>query len=131
MTFKTNTMGKPNIYKDPIIDFLPEGVKPVTEIIVCPDCGGHGSHSRRDLDQSRLVDSMIEDGDDEGLERYYSGAFDVKCQTCHGRNVVQAVCKEWVKQNHPQAFIDQQSYWKWEAQDRAYAAAEQRACGHY
>ena len=57
---------------------------------VCPECGGTGSHVRRDIDDSRLVDAMMEDGDDEGLERYHQGAYDVRCTRCDGANVVLA-----------------------------------------
>ena len=57
-------------------------------MVVCPECGGEGSHVRRDLDDSAMVDSMREDGDDEGLERYFGGAFDEICRGCSGKNVV-------------------------------------------
>ena len=55
---------------------------------VCPECQGTGSHVRHDLDDSAMVDSMREDGDDEGLRRYFSGAFDEVCRVCGGDNVV-------------------------------------------
>jgi len=55
---------------------------------VCPECQGTGSHVRKDLDDSAMVDSMREDGDDEGLRRYFSGAFDEVCRVCGGDNVV-------------------------------------------
>jgi hypothetical protein len=58
------------------------------EMAVCPTCNGTGSHVRHDLDDSRMVDSMREDGDDEGLERYFNGAFDEVCTQCNGKNVV-------------------------------------------
>lgn len=55
---------------------------------VCPICQGTGKMERQDLDMSRMVDNMREDGDDEGIERYFSGAFDVVCSHCNGANVV-------------------------------------------
>ena len=55
---------------------------------VCQECGGTGSHVRRDIDDSAMVDSMREDGDDEGLEAYFGGAYDVRCTRCNGANVV-------------------------------------------
>jgi DnaJ-class molecular chaperone len=55
---------------------------------VCGTCEGTGSMERRDLDMSRMVDSMREDGDDEGIERYMRGAYDVSCDQCQGKNVV-------------------------------------------
>lgn len=69
---------------------------------VCPECGGEGHHVRRDIDDSAMVDSMREDGDDEGLESYFSGGFDVVCTLCNGANVVLAPdydnIPEWAKQ---------------------------------
>jgi hypothetical protein len=58
------------------------------KMVVCPRCDGSGSHVRDDLDDSRMVDDMREDGDDEGLERYFAGAFDEVCTQCHGENVI-------------------------------------------
>lgn len=55
---------------------------------VCPQCCGTGSHVRKDLDDSAMVDSMREDGDDEGLAAYFNGAFDERCTLCNGKNVV-------------------------------------------
>lgn len=57
---------------------------------VCPTCGGTGSHVRRDLDDTAMVDSYHEDGDEEGLRAYFSGAFDEVCTQCGGENVVLA-----------------------------------------
>lgn len=54
---------------------------------VCPACNGTGSHVRRDIDDSKLVELLDADGDYEGLERYYEGAYDVRCSECQGRNV--------------------------------------------
>lgn len=118
-------------YKDPILEFLPAGVKPVMQIIVCPACGGRGQHSPQHLDESKLVDNMREDGDDEAVSHYFKGGFDVPCQTCFGNNVVESVSQQWVEQNHPEALRELQSYYREEARDRAYAAAERRAMGCY
>ena len=57
---------------------------------VCQECGGTGSHVRRDLDDSAMVDAMHEDCDEEGLRAYFSGAFDEVCRVCGGKNVVLA-----------------------------------------
>jgi len=70
-------------------------------MIVCPECGGHGVHERRDIDCSRIVDMYLEDGDYDGLENYYSGAYDVLCTRCNGNNVIFAPdwesAPEWVE----------------------------------
>jgi len=55
---------------------------------VCPRCHGTGGHERDDIDCSALVDSMREDGDEEGLASYFNGGYDVLCTECNGRNVV-------------------------------------------
>lgn len=55
---------------------------------VCPTCGGHGTHDRRDLDCSRLVDNMYEDGDFDGIENYFNGQYSQICEQCKGKNVV-------------------------------------------
>ena len=71
---------------------------------VCGSCKGHGVHTRNDLDQSRLVELMIEDGDEDGIEAYRRGAYDMVCETCHGQRVVlvpdlpehiQCILEEW------------------------------------
>jgi hypothetical protein len=66
------------------------------EYKVCPVCQGTGQHERRDIDCSRLIDNMREDGDDEGIEAYFSGAYDVNCTNCGGLRVVfEPVLPEW------------------------------------
>lgn len=65
---------------------------------VCPECNGHGTHFRRDLDENAMVESMREDGDDEGIDRYYSGAFDEVCNECYGKRVVfSPTLPEWAE----------------------------------
>jgi DnaJ-class molecular chaperone len=58
------------------------------KMVVCPECGGTGSHVRRDLDDSKLVEMLEADGDYEGMERYYAGAYDERCRSCEGKNVL-------------------------------------------
>ena len=95
---------------------------------VCPACNGHGTHVRRDIDDSRLVDSMREDGDYEGLEAYRRGAYDQKCSTCHGRNVVDEIDWGYIEDNHPAEF---KAICEWNQDMRDYHAecAAERACG--
>jgi hypothetical protein len=56
---------------------------------VCDQCNGHGVYTRKDIDDSKLVDSMIEDGDYDGIESYYRGAYDRQCEWCRGMRVIQ------------------------------------------
>lgn len=76
---------------------------------VCSRCHGHGTHFRSDLDENRLIDNMREDGDDEGIEAYYSGAFDEVCEECNGNRVVaQPILPEWAKK-----VLDEWYEYKW------------------
>ncbi|GAG56098.1 unnamed protein product [marine sediment metagenome] len=96
-------------------------IEVMSEWVVCPTCQGEGTHERRDIDTSRLVDSMQEDGDDEGLESYRSGAFDVNCTECGGLRVVpQPNLPLWARQA-----INE--WYDAEAEHRAEEAAERRA----
>lgn len=87
---------------------------------VCNNCGGHGTHFRRDLDENNLYESMLEDGDDEGIEAYYNGAYDSVCNSCKGLRVVKnPTLPEWAEK----------LIWDWyecERIDRAYSDAERR-----
>ena len=88
--------------------------------VVCHECEGEGSHFRRDLDENRLVESMIEDGDDEGVESYYNGRYDEVCRCCHGLRVVyDYVLPEWAKKI-------MYEFRQWERQEMAIRDAERR-----
>lgn len=57
-------------------------------IIVCPTCEGTGVHDRQDLDCSKLVDNMYDDGDFDGVQNYFNGQYSQVCKQCNGKNVV-------------------------------------------
>ena len=87
---------------------------------VCSRCQGHGRHSREDIDDSYLVDIMIADGDEEGLENYYNGAYDVICTVCEGQNVVDAyVFPKWMQEKLNE-------WYRWEVEYAREVAAERR-----
>ena len=93
------------IYYDPISgeyneDVNEDGVLHVeAKYEVCHSCEGRGSHFRNDLDENELVDSMREDGDEEGLYCYYHGYFDQVCSECRGQRVVASpVLPEWANE---------------------------------
>ena len=87
---------------------------------VCGTCHGFGHAERSDIDCSRLVESMIEDGDDESVQDYFSGGYDAICPTCHGQRVVQVpLLPEWARK-----CID--DWYHEEAADKAYAEMERR-----
>lgn len=65
---------------------------------VCNNCEGHGTHFRRDLDENKLYESMVEDGDDEGIEAYYEGRYDCVCNACNGLRVIKKPSlPDWAK----------------------------------
>lgn len=87
---------------------------------VCPTCSGHGHHFGLDLDESRLVESMEEDGDDEGLDAYSKNQYNVRCTECHGERVVEVA----VLPAEAAQLISE--YHELERQDRRYAEQERR-----
>lgn len=68
-----------------------KGITVTSKRIVCPTCNGTGSHFRTDLDENSLVQSIMEDGDDDGYNAYRNGAFDQGCTECNGNNVIEDV----------------------------------------
>lgn len=101
----------------------------VTRREVCPECNGYGTHTARHLDDSRLVDDMVEDGDDEGLESYYNGGYDVTCQHCKGERVIDSIDWNLFREKYPNEYLAINEYHEQARQDAAYAAQERRACG--
>jgi hypothetical protein len=78
------------------------GIPATTERIVCPTCNGNGNHFRKDLDENEMIKSIQEDGDEDSMEAYQSGAFNQICTECNGRNVIDQVNFD----NLPQWAID-------------------------
>jgi hypothetical protein len=95
------------------------------KMIVCPTCGGTGTHVRQDIDDSAMVDSMYEDGDYEGIEHYFNGGYDVQCTQCKGNNVVFEA--DW--EQLPQWAKDAISYWDECERESAAIQAAERAMG--
>ena len=98
---------------------------------VCPCCGGNGSHFRSDLDESRLIDSMDEDGDFDGLEAYRKGSYDQICERCCGRNVVDEIDWDSFRETYPNEYREIQAYEESARQDRLYEIQERRYLGCY
>jgi len=57
---------------------------------VCPTCNGRGTHGNPAIDAGGYSDDG-DDCDEYGENRYFSGFYDMVCQTCHGRNVVAVI----------------------------------------
>jgi hypothetical protein len=94
-----------------------------THVIVCPVCNGKGTHVNPAIDSYGLTrEDFNQDPDFE--DDYRSGVYDVRCYTCEGRNVVDAV--DWEKLD-PEVRAD---WYEWKASSYELAAmyaAEQRA----
>jgi len=93
-------------YHDPITGEYNEDVNPEGEIevtlgnySVCPSCNGHGTHFRNDLCEQRMIDIIMEDGDEDGLRYYNQGYFDQMCDECNGKRVVREIFyPEWAEE---------------------------------
>lgn len=60
--------------------------------VVCPRCDGEGRHTNPAIDGNGITQSDREDwADDDFMEDYMAGHYDVRCEECEGRNVVDAV----------------------------------------
>ncbi len=58
-----------------------------TKKAVCPRCHGKGAHLNPAVDGHGISpEQFAEDPDFE--EAYFSGVYDVACEECHGKNVV-------------------------------------------
>jgi hypothetical protein len=98
---------------------------------ICHPCNGYGNHFRSDLDESKLVEGMEEDGDFEGLENYNNGGFDEICGNCNGQKVVDEIDWLWFEKTHPKEFSKIQNYNEMVRQEEKYALQERRFCGGY
>jgi len=88
--------------------------------IVCPTCDGRGSYVDPDVDRNGLTADDFDYYGEDFEEGYRSGAYDVRCERCDGRNVVDYPAKpEDVKEWEAEL----ESLWR----DLAYEAAERRA----
>lgn len=64
--------------------------------IVCPRCDGTGKHVNPNIDGHGLsVEDFAEDPD--FAESYFSGVYNVRCETCNGNNVFDEVDEDACK----------------------------------
>ena len=61
------------------------------EIIVCPSCGGRGVTTNPNIypDGGGFTQNEWAELDYESQDMYMSGAYDVRCTECKGRNVIE------------------------------------------
>lgn len=70
------------------------GHKPRMHNVVCPECDGNGRHATPSLrDHAFTQDEIYEMGEEwyEFQENYRNGFYDVPCDRCERRNVVEEI----------------------------------------
>lgn len=79
-------MPVPTLYDD-----NDQAIKLPTHRIVCPRCHGNGEHVNPSIDGNGISTDDECWQDDDFREGYLSGRYNVTCEECHGRNVVDDV----------------------------------------
>jgi RecJ-like exonuclease len=83
-----------------------------TKRVVCPRCDGRGTHTNPSIDGTGISATEWAEWTDDSREGYLTGRYDVRCETCGGRNVIEvvdedALCPEyraaWEQQCHEKA----------------------------
>lgn len=86
---------------------------------VCPVCDGTGTHVNPSIDSHGIgADEFADDPD--FAEEYFGGVYDVVCNECGGRNVVDVVDIEALSPEH-------KALWEAQEQDRFDLEAEYAA----
>ena len=93
---------------------------------VCDTCGGRGSHANPSIDAGGLSGDDMREWDEEEVEAYFHGGYDVACYECKGARVIPALS--------PRSEAEQAILTELEAQARENAAdarlrAAERAMG--
>ena len=68
---------------------------------VCGRCEGTGTHVNPAIDGNGLTASDLEEWDEDDIENYMTGVYDVPCEECRGRNVVLVVDRETAEVDCP------------------------------
>lgn len=97
---------------------------PPTRMIVCPTCRGRGRHVNPAIDSHGISSEDEAWHDEEFWSGYYSGAYDVSCHECGGRNVVEEPDEERMTAEQMSEWI---AYVEDIYEDRAMMDAERRA----
>ena len=64
-----------------------------TKFRVCPTCDGRGSYVNPAIDEHGISAEEMHD-DPDFAESYFSGAYDVTCAECLGKNVIETIDQE-------------------------------------
>lgn len=88
---------------------------------VCMTCQGTGTHVNREIDGNGLSDENL--ADEDFMEEYLQGSYDMVCEECHGRRVVPVIDEDKADQEELKAYYGAlDSY----AETRAIHEAERR-----
>jgi hypothetical protein len=89
---------------------------------VCDLCEGEGAHVNPSIDCDGL--STEQENDPDFMDDYLSGKYDVPCDRCGGKRVIQEVKWDAVSEEHKHEYHRQQ---QWEHESRQEQLAELRA----
>ena len=78
-----------------------------TKKAVCHGCSGKGTHVNRAIDGNGLTQEDF-DADPDFEESYFRGDYDVRCETCHGANVVDEIDEDRCKPGDYEAYCKQE-----------------------
>lgn len=96
---------------------------------VCPDCHGEGKHVNRNIDGNGITGEEWAEWDLEDRESYLSGAYDVICENCHGKNVVDEIDEDRFSDKDKEVYEKYCDQMSCEAEDRRYERMESSMCG--
>ncbi len=97
--------------------------------ILCPECNGEGIVFEYGLDEQKMLDTMREEGDWEGLQDYDAGNFHVMCNRCNGRSVVDEINWDYFRAEYPDEAQQVREYERQAYIDARYEAHERRMLG--
>ena len=97
----------------PILYLEDEEIELPMKYEVCPVCEGEGKHVNPAIDAGGLSEEMMED--EEFLDGYMGGVYDVSCNRCKGKRVVPAVDWNAMPEDHRKAYekqLDDEAGWE-------------------
>lgn len=90
-----------------------EEIQLPTRNALCPRCDGEGKHVNPAVDGWSVSDEHV---DEDFIESYFAGHYDVVCEQCHGNKVVKEVDEERCTPEQFQQYVEQiKDYWETEA----------------
>lgn len=111
-------------YEDETIFRWEADVDLPTKVEVCDRCQGKGTHTNPSIDGNGISAEEF-DEDPDFAEDYLSGVYDIICEVCNGRNVVEIVDESRIPQEYKKQYeATEKARHEFEAEE----AAHRRAC---